>query len=295
MAKEDFDLDKLIGEMELTDDTEKETARKILSREKNQGFVLRQSDYDKKMNAAKAEATTAAQALAEKQEVYDRLVNENLGYKGKTDEVVQAYKDKMEKELTALRGKAVKAAELAGMSLDDIEDDTPAPRAKATPELDLSELDKKFVSLDAINRLATGQVNLILDLEEIRDVHEELIGKKLTRKDREMLLAEYNKDIATAQRNKTQIPVLMETANRLYEYSDKRSELEKGKLEKIVADAEAKGREKAIAEMSERGLPAPRRAGTGSPLFNKTRKVGEKVESGRGIALAMKALNEQAA
>lgn len=294
MAKEDFDLDKFLGEVEV-EAGEEETLRKFFSRDKNKGFVLRQSDYDKKMNTAKAEAATAAQALADKQEVYDRLVTENIAYKGNADKAVSELKEKMESELATLRGKAVLAAELAGLSLDDIEDGTPIPTKVKAKEFNIAELDGKFVKPEDLNRLATGHINLTLDLGDVQDVHEELIGKKMNRKDKETLLAEYSKDIAAANKVGAATPQLMQTADRLYEFSAKRGETETARIKKIETDAEARGREKAIAEMSERGLPAPRRAGTGSPIFNHTRKEGEKPVAGRGVALAMKALNEKQA
>lgn len=292
MAKDDFDLDKFLGEVEV-EAGEEETLRKFFSRDKNKGFVLRQSEFDKKMNAAKAEAQTTAQALADKQATLDDLVTRNIGYKDSAETAVAEFKAKTEKEIKVLKAKAVRAAELAGLELDEIEVDDPAPKARKAAELDLSELDKKYVTGDDLNRIATGLVNLTNELEEIKDVHEELFDKKMTRAQRETLLDEHNKAITAAQRDKKPIPMLMQTADRLYEYSGKKTELEKGKLTKLVADAEARGRQNAIKEMGDSGLPTPRRAGTGSVLFaDKTRKVGDAPVRDRGVKLALEALEK---
>lgn len=297
MAKDEFNLDEFLAEREFEDDAEKAVVTKFFSKEKNQRAVLAQKAFDRKMDAAKAEAQTAAQALADKQAVLDDLVTRNIGYKDTAETAVSEFKAKTEREIKSLKLKAVKAAELAGLELDEIEVDEPTPKAKKAAELDLSELDKKYVTGDALNRLATGHVNLTLDLDDIKDVHEDLIGKKMTRKEKETLLAEYNKDIATSQRaGNPQAPPLMDTADRLHGYSEKREEIQKGKLAKIVADAEAKGYQKRITEEGDQGLPAPRRTGTGSILFNeKTRKVGDAPVRDRGVKLALEAIRKQAA
>ncbi len=292
--KDDFNLDEFLAEREFENDDEKEAARKIFSREKNQRAVLTQKAFDRKMDAAKTDLAEKQATLAEKQATLDGLVTDNISYKGKADQAVEEYKAKTEKEVAKLKLQVAKAAELAGLDPDDVEVDLPAPKRK--PEIDLSELDKKFVNLDAINKLATGHINLTLDLDDIKDVHEDLIGKKMSRKEKENLLAEYNKDIAAALKIGAATPPLMATADRLHGYTEKRSELDKGKLAKLVADAEEKGRQRAIKEMGDSGLPTPRRAGTGSVLFaDKTRKPTDPPVRDRGIKLALEALEKQRA
>lgn len=296
MPKDEFNLDEFLAEREFEDDVEKAVVTKFFSKEKNQRAVLAQKAFDRKMDAAKAEAQSAVQALADKQAVLDDLVTRNIGYKGDAEKALEEFKTKTEKEIRVLKGKAVKAAELAGLELDEIEVDDPAPKARKAAELDLSELDKKYVTGEDLNRIATGLVNLTNELEEIKDVHEELFGKKMTRTQRETLLDEHNKAITVAQRDKKPIPMLMQTADRLHEYSEKRSETEKGKLAKLVADAEAKGYQKRITEEGDQGLPAPRRTGIGSVLFNeKTRKAGDAPVRDRGVKLALEAIRKQAA
>jgi hypothetical protein len=113
----------------------------------------------------------------------------------------------------------------------------------------------------------------------------------MTRKQKEELLAEFGKDLT-----KNPQGTLMQTADRLYEFSNKRDELDKGKLKKLIEDAEARGRQKAIQEAGDSGLPVPRRTGTGSILFtDKTRKAGEAPEQGRGQRLAREALEKSRA
>lgn len=293
----DFDLDKFLTEVEVEDDAEREVLKKVYARTKNQGMVLRQSEFDKKLNTAKQEAAATLQALTDKQATLDQLITDNIGYKGKVDASVEAYTAKTEKELGTLRAKAVKAAELAGYTLDDIEADellTPPPKKAKGADIDLSELDKKYVTSAALERLATGQVNLIMELDEVKDTYQELYDKKLTLTQRNELLSEYGKDVALASRQGQTPPRLTATADRLFEFGGKRTASDEARLKKLVDDAEARGRQKAIQEMGESGLPTPRRAGENiSPLLrDKTRKPTDPPIRNRGQAMALEALQK---
>lgn len=292
----DFDLDKFLTEVEVEDDAEREVLKKVYGRAKNQGMVLRQSEFDKKLNTAKQEAAATLQALTDKQATLDQLITENINYKGKVDASVEAYTAKTEKEVATLRAKAVKAAHEAGYELDDIEADellTPPKKAKGS-DIDLSALDSKYLSQDAANRLATGLTTFGLEMDDIKDTYEELNGKKITRAQKEELMQEYGKDVALANKTGQPAPRLTVTADRLFEFSGKRTASDEARLKKLVDDAEARGRQKAIQEMGESGLPTPRRAGENiSPLLReRTRKPTDPPVRDRAQKMALEALQK---
>jgi hypothetical protein len=283
----DFDLDKFLADVEL-EEGEKDTARKIFARTKNQGMVLRQSEFDRKMNAGKADLQKLQADVEAKQAVYDKLVNENLNYKGTVDSAFEKYKKSAELDLQKATSKAIKAAELAGITLDDIDDEILPAAKNRKQDVDVAELRKGLVSNDDLNRLATGQVNLLLALDEIKDTHEELMGKKMSTPQKNELLTEFAKDVGRNGNNWT----LMQTADRLFEFSDKRQDLSKAQLKKLETEAEQRGYQKAMQERSDAGLPAPRRAADMPIFFKKSENQPEKASSRNRVAAAMEAVNK---
>ncbi len=290
---DEFDLDEFLKDFDLGDkaDAVKQVLSTDANKKKLQGAVLRQSEFDKKMNAAKHDLSIKLGELETKQKSLDDLITKNIAYKGEADKAVQAEIAKAQKEVNQLRGKAVKAAELAGYSLDEIDAEEIAPRK---PEIDLEALKKEIakdsVSPAMLDRLATGHINLSLDLDDVKDTYQELYGKHITRAQKEELLVEFGKDL-----NKDQTAKIITTADRLFKFGEKREEGDKARVAKLLEDARADERAKITKEMSDQGLPAPRRTGPISPIAIRTRKEGEKPTEGRGIALALEHLNKQRA
>lgn len=292
----DFDLDGFLADLDLGD--KGDVLKEVLSNEKNkkklQESVLRQSDYDKRMNESKAAVQKQLDEVAAKQASLDALITQNIAYKGKADEAVAKAQEEVEKA----QAKLAKAASKAGYDLDDeFDDDLLTPR-KAAPAIDVEKL-KKELGLDSVvspamlDRLATGHINLTLELDEIKDTYQDLHGKRLSRAQKEELLQAYNEDVSAHLRKhpQSQPPPLEATAVRLFNFDEKRAEMSAADRKKLEADIRADERRKIEQERMDEGLPAPRRTtGPNAPIFNRTRKEGEKPVEGRGQRLAMETL-----
>jgi chromosome segregation ATPase len=296
----EFDLDAFLGDLGLGDDADVKARfadEKVLTKLKES--VLRQSDYDKKMNAAKAEVKAQQDELSQKQSSLNKLIELNTGYKGEAEKAVaKAIADK-QKEVDAANAKLLKLAKEAGYEEDELEEIIPKTVKTKEKPVDEDELLKSLkgkgvVTADVLDRLATGHINLTLELDEVKETYEDLNnGKKMTRAQKDELLKAYNKDIATFFKdnpNASQPPPMMQTATRLLDFETKLEARAKTDREKLEAEIRADERRKMEAERMNDDLPGPRRTGIQSPLWNKTRKEGEKPTEGRGVRLAMEEL-----
>lgn len=288
--KVEFNLDEFLKDFDLGD--KGEVIKEVLSTEQNQkklqGAVLRQSEFDKKMDASKAELQVKLDELGTKQKSLDELITKNIAYKGDVDKVVE----KAVRERDAALAKATKAAKEAGYeSLDEVDDDGYTPKVKE-PVINVEELTKqlgtKFVTPDSLDRLATGHINLILEIDEVGDTYQELHGKRLSRTQKAELIKEFGKDFKDDQTVK-----IMDTADRLFKFGESRAKSEEERVKKLLEDARADERRKVAQEMSDQGLPAPRRTGTVAPIAFKSLKDGEKPSDDRRVRLALEAVNKQ--
>lgn len=295
----EFDLDAFLGDLGLGDAADvkaKLADEKVLTKLKES--VLRQSDYDKKMNAAKAEVQAQKAELETKQASLNELINRNTNYKGEVAEWKKQLEADKQKEIDQLTAKLAKVAKDAGYDDDELDEIVPKTAAKKEPAVNIEELtkelSKKFVPSETLERYATGLLNLNSDLDEVKEAYEDLNdGKKMSRTQKDVLIKEYNKDIAAFFKdnpNASSPPPMMQTASRLHDFEAKREARAKVDREKLEAEIRADERRKMEAERMNDDLPGPRRTGIQSPLWNKTRKEGEKPTEGRGVRLAMEEL-----
>lgn len=235
--------------------------------------VLRQSDYDRKMNAMKTDLQKQQEELQADIEAKQAEIvaeKQRLG-QWKTD-AEKRLADARLKQLQAEQ-RALKASELYGIDLDSIEVPELKELAKKAEAADPPDpkAAKKAIGEEDIYKLIEGGLDIQAEIEDIADEWRELNpGKRFPRKE----------FLETARKNARKGVTLRQTAEQLYEFSTTRSTQAQKKFEQ---EAEARLRqefeEKLTQELSKRGIEAPRHEE--SPRSTFWRDRDEKAQRGR--------------
>jgi len=251
---------------------------------------MRQSDYDRVQNEAKAELKTQSDALIAAQSRLDAEVAEwatvQANGKGVTDKM-RTDLDAAQAERLRLEQVLRKTATDAGLNPDDVMKGivaAPAPKKDdAPPPIDTS----KFVTREQYQLLANMALQAPAQLDRIQREHFDLTGEYLNP---EELVAEVQSRAGTRGNQKSL--ELRDIWEEKYEIPAKREAKSKAKYDADIAAAETRGRE---AAYSESALPGGgvHPVGKHAPIFAagaERKSVLQRPQPGQGSQAAVTAL-----
>lgn len=245
-------------------------ASKVEALEKGQ---LRQSDYSKQMNALKTEREALTAEQTKLQTANDALSAEmaqwaQIQAEGKTATDKQIADLRTAQEAVAkLTGTVKDLATKAGVDPDKaLEGVVPAtlPSTPGGPAVPPDFDPSKFLPAEAASTLANLSITMPAELAAIAHEHHELTGEWL---DSRKIVAEIQTRAQTRGNQKALEP--RQVWEELYEIPDKRDAKAKADQDALVAAAEARGREQALAEAP---LPGQAARGQHAPIFAAERK-----------------------
>ena len=209
---------------------------------------MRQSDYDRLMNEGKAELQKAQSEL----ETANQRLNAEMAEWAQVQSGSKQATDKMRADLEAaqnrvllLQQRVTRIATDAGLDVSKALEgiDQPPPKKPDTPQVDLTGLAK----LDDVNqqfgRLANMALELPAILDDLRDEHHDLFGKRLNTQD---IVKEIQARAGTRGNTKTLDPRAI--WEELHKVPERRAEVEKKKFDDAIKSAEQRGREAALSE-----------------------------------------------
>lgn len=216
---------------------------------------MRQDDYSRAMDEGRADITAKQQALDE--------ANQRLNVEMAEWATVQAnggkVTEKMRADLEAAQAAALKARQViermgtthgidVTQALSEVTQVTPVtiqPTGSTAAAPDLSG----YVKVEDVNRMTGELANLALniapELMTIAGEHQALYGTPL---DARTITAEIQKRAGTRGNQKSLNP--RQVWEELHNVAQKRQEVETARIDKLVADAKAAGREEALSNIS---------------------------------------------
>ena len=245
---------------------------------------LRQSDYDRKMNALKSEHETRLQEVAAKEQAADRFAtqngewfNQNNGKFTKATQDLEAARVKEAQLVERMKALATRY----GVPEDELNIPASAapavPAAAAVPSFD----EKRFVNREEAERELRGSLFFQAELDDLVDEHRALFGKGFKK-------AEFTKKALQVAGTAGNTKKLREIWEDEFKVADKRKELQDRDVEARIATAVQERETKIRSELQ---LPAPRPAEQHSPIAGKFTKAATDPakDPSRGLRAALEA------
>lgn len=250
--------------------------------------TMRQSEFDRVMNEGKAEIAKSQRELAEANDKLNRELAEWATVQAQGGTATKAMQDALDKaqaDVLKLTQKLTRVATDAGLDpqkiLTEVQVTTEPPKAPPAP--DLTGYAKSDDVSRSIGQLAEMSLTLPAELQQLAYEHQQLFGTAL---DTRTIVAEIKARAGTRGNTKPLDPrAIWEEAHKV---ADKRTEVEKARVDRLIADAEERGRQKGMSETTVPGGHTP--TGRHSPVMGAERKSAlERPQPGQTINAAVSA------
>lgn len=257
-----FDTKAFLLEAGFTEAELAELAPKITEEraKKLEGMVLRQSDYSRSMNDLK-------KAQGDLSAANDRLTQEIAEWAqrqasdGEVSKKQQAALEKAQQQALKAEQALRRVAGEVGIDADKLLEGTTVVPPKPEPVApDLSG----YAKVEHLGPTLRSLLHLPAQLRKIENEHFKLFGEW---PDSEAIIAEVEKRASTPNNQKSTDPRTV--WEELHQVPTKRADVEKARIDGLIAEAEKRGREAAASEMAVPGnTPRPIGRGPASPVLH---------------------------